>query len=323
MSPPHTRFLQAFVLAACVWQAACAETTTEPGSLRFGQIGEVRLNIATPLLLGEGELQQSLTWNSAGPWQLTEEISYRGKMGDTVTTKSTINPERLAGSYAVWITQVNETQGLRLFTPELDATLNPQCGFLTRVTLRIRDAVQDEEARWLRCAEGTLTSLDPSTAWPDPAAARVASAALLLREYTLPHTFSSAFASSYPFGTITKGDNTDAPIDAPKVIDNQAAWTQLWVTLGSNAATTPFVDFTKEVVLFASIGKRPEAGESVEIRRVIPVDDGTLVQIVHRLPGNFCSPVSREHRPFHVVVTPKVPLPITFAQVIRQEVPCT
>src|SRR5687767_11303291 len=79
--------------------AACDDGGTLPVTLRFGQIGEVRLHVSTPLV-GSGELQQSLTWNSAGPWQLTEAILYRTEFGDDNTSRSTAPPEVLAGNYA-------------------------------------------------------------------------------------------------------------------------------------------------------------------------------------------------------------------------------
>jgi hypothetical protein len=87
-------------------------------------------------------------------------------------------------------------------------------------------------------------------------------------------------------------------------------------------ARLPPVDFNVEMVLVATIGQRFEAGETVEVRRVLAIGEGTLVEVVHRIPGNFCSPVSRTHRPFHVVIVPALPLPITFADIRREEVPC-
>jgi hypothetical protein len=317
----RTTRLTIAVLAALV--SACGEGGTEPGSLRFGQLGEVRLHIATPLLLGQGELQQSLTWNSSGPWQLTEAIAYRGEPGDTNTFVSVMNPEVLAGSYAVWITQINDIQSLRLFIPDLDQTLDPDCGpSRSRVTLRIRDAVLSQEARWARCVEGGLSNLATGGAGPDPAAGRVANAALLLRDYTLPATFLSSFHGSYPFATLVRGDHTPVLLDAPVAIESTAAWAQFWTTHTGSVVGLPAVDFSRDVVLAAGIGRRFEAGESVEVRRVLPVGEGTIVEVVWRVPGNFCSPVNREHRPFHVVVAPKVPTPIVFAQTVREEVPC-
>lgn len=317
--------------AALVTTLSCRDGSTDPGQLRFGQIGEVRLHLSTPQLLGQGELQQSLTWSSSGPWQLTETISYRTTdttlvAGGENTFRSSVNPEALAFFFAIWITQVHDHPGLQLFIPELEAPLEPECGPAdTRVTLVIRDAVLDQDRRWIRCAEGALSGLVPARADSDPAASRVAEAARLLRDYLFPPPsgFLSSFHASLPFATLARGE-TPVPLDAPWLIESEQVWNQFWATHAGTAAPQPVVDFSSQVVLVAAIGQRFEAGETVEIRRVLPVAGGTLVQIVWSVPGNFCSPVSRTHRPVHVVVAPsrEMPRPIRFAQIQRQEVPC-
>jgi hypothetical protein len=313
---------------ALALSAACGDGGgTQPGTLRFGQIGEIRLHLNLPLLQGDGELQQSLTWNSSGPWQLTETISYRGALGDENTLRSFAPPEVLASEYAIWITQVNDIQTLFLFDPDvLDPSLSEECGLTrTRITLLIRDDALGEQRQWIRCVEGGLGSLVTAGAGPDAGAARVANAALLLRDYVFPPLrggFTSSFHGSFPFATLARGEDTPVQLSRPSVIESQAAWSQFWVAHTGSVSGMPTVDFTSEVVLVAAIGERFEVGETVEVRRVLPVGEGTLVDVVWRRPGNFCSPVSRTHRPFHVVVAPRLPKPITFAEARLEEVPC-
>lgn len=76
------------------------------------------------------------------------------------------------------------------------------------------------------------------------------------------------------------------------------------------------------MVLVAAVGERHEAGDSVEVRRVVPADGGTLAEAFERVPGNFCSPAERTHVPFHVVVAPLAPLPVTFPEIVVERVPC-
>jgi hypothetical protein len=115
------------------------------------------------------------------------------------------------------------------------------------------------------------------------------------------------------------------------VIESRDAWVTFWTAHTGSPANLPVVDFDKEVVIIGAVGQRPEAGETVEVRRVLPVGERTIVQTVLRVPGNFCSPVARTHRPIHIVVVPaeQVPRPITFARgtggtawSLREEVPC-
>jgi hypothetical protein len=325
------RFFAPFCFAAVLASWGCTDDGFSPnGTLRFGQIGEIRLHLSSPLptgqpvLIGQGELQQSLTWSSSGPWQLTETISYQGRVGDENTFRSV--SELPASEYAIWITQVNDRPELSLFDPVLvDPTLQPECGATrTKLTLTIRDLPLDQNRQWVRCVEGTLGSLAIAGAGDDLGAARVAQAAFLMREAVFPPPtgFRSSFHGSVPFGTAARGEDTPALISSPFVIRSFEAWTQFWTAHNGTVAGLPPVDFNVEMVLVATIGQRFEAGETVEVRRVLAIGEGTLVEVVHRIPGNFCSPVSRTHRPFHVVIVPALPLPITFADIRREEVPC-
>jgi hypothetical protein len=171
---------------------------------------------------------------------------------------------------------------------------------------------------------GPLSSLVTSDAGPDLQASYLAQAAIQLRDYSLSPNFTSAFHGSFPFGTLAKGEHTPAAIDSPRVIDDANAWRNFWVAHAGGPGGLPPVDFARELVLIGAIGLRFEAGETVEVRRVLTVGDGTLVQVVWRVPGNFCSPIARTQRPFHYVVVPRahLPRPITFAQIQREEVPC-
>ena len=317
--------------ATALFASGCTDDGgTQIGTLRFGQIGEIRLHLTTPLasplLVGQGELQQALTWNSSGPWQLTETISYQGRVGDDNTVRSLAPAEVLASDYAIWITQVNDLASLNLFDPaQVDPALIPVCGpTRTKITLLIRDTAIGEDRQWTRCGDGTLGSLVTAGAGPDAGAARIANAAVLMREYVFPPPagFTSSFHGSVPFGSAARGEDTSVQLNGPLLIRDFDAWGQFWIAHNGTIAGLPPVDFNREIVIVASIGQRFETGETVEVRRVLTLGEGTLIEVVHRVPGNFCSPVSRTHRPFHAVIVPVLPEPINFAQIRREEVPC-
>jgi hypothetical protein len=82
------------------------------------------------------------------------------------------------------------------------------------------------------------------------------------------------------------------------------------------------VDFTKDMVVVGIVGTRKEAGDSVEVRRILQVDKGTVIEVFERLPGEFCSPAGRIHVPYHVVVAPRTPIPHRFADIKKEPVPC-
>jgi len=313
------------VLAAATMLVACdGAGGTQPGTTRFGQVGEVRIQLETPLFLGAGELEQRLTWNSSGPWQLTEVISYRGLEGDATVRRSPVNSDVLAGSYAQWVTQINEAQGLSLFISGLDQSLDPECPQgQSRLTLELRDETVDASARWIRCAEGDLSEISTQDSGPDPAAARVVLAAQLVRDYTQGEgNFVSTYAGSHPFGTLDRGEDSGADLDGPLAITDSLEWAEFWARHIGSSEPEPQVDFDEEAVIVGAVGIRREAGDSVEIRRILPLGQFTAVETVERIPGDFCAPAEVEHVPFHIVVTPSIPTPVQFNQLQVERVPC-
>lgn len=315
----------ALVLLGSMGVTACQEGgTVDPGTTRFGQVGFVRLVMETPLALGEGQLRQELEWSSDGTWTLRETVLYDGVAGDSNLTRLSSNMELSAGKYATWIVQVNDTPGLDLFDTEaLDPYLDPDCADLqSRVTLTIRDDVRNQESSWTRCAQGPLRDLTPVGAGPDPAASRVAIAGTLARASTVGDKFASVYLGTVPFATIDRGEDSGAALTTPLVIQDQADWTSFWSEHSRSQGPAPQVDFERDLVLVGAVGQREEAGDSVEIRRVRAVSDGTVVELHELVPGDFCSPAQKIHIPFHIVRVPRVPLPIRYAEVQVDLVPC-
>ncbi len=312
------------MLALVLGVVACGdELPVEPGTLRFGQIGEARVLVVTPLRLGVGELRQTLVWVSEGPWELTESIWYRGVLGDQNIQRSVRSPEALASSYALWIAQVNDVQASKLFIEELDPDLEPVCGVTrSRVSVAIRDVVRGEEVEWIRCADGSLETLLTFGAGPGETAARVVSAAILARNFSVLESFPPVYSGSVPFATLERGDETNAELIRSRVISNQLEWDAFWKEHRSPEAEPPEVDFGEDMVVVGAVGLRTEAGDTVEVRRVLTVGAATRVEIVERVPGDFCAPAELDHFPFHMVLVPVVPLPVTFNDVAVERVPC-
>lgn len=311
------------MVAVSLLAAGCNDNgTAPPDSLRIGQLGTVEVRLEVPLRLGVGSLTQILSWGSAGAWSLQESIEYRGLEGDESFLRSSGDPGQFAANYASLITQVNEVEGLELFIDELSQDLEPACGpTRTRVTFTIRDDAREQLFSWTRCADGSLANLTEVGAGPDPAASRVVVAARLARDATLGERFASVYAGSVPFGTLDRGEDTGANLDAPLALTDQAEWLAFWQDHDPDAPT-PKVDFETEMVIVAAVGTRQEAGDSVEVRRILQVDAGTQVELVERVPGDFCTPASRAHEPFHIAVAPRTPPPVRFADIRRVEVPC-
>lgn len=317
------------VMALVLSAAACDNGTGPPNGLRFGQIGQARIDLVTPKREGLGELRQSIVWRSSGEWRLTESLSYRGTVGDAHERSSRGDPDLLVGAYAEWITRMNEVTGLQIIDfPELSQDLDPDCGlFRTRVTVAITDDVVDETRSWTRCAVNDLENLDPRGSGPDGAAGRVVQSAQLLRDFTVGagSPFQSVYAGSLPFATLLRGEDLTADVPDGGVIRDPETWAQFWTSVSAAADPPLSVDFGNEVVLVARLHPdtiRYEAGDSVEIRRVAPVQIGTRIEFVERVAGDFCSPAPFAHRPFHVVVSPDIEAPVQFNRLDVERVPC-
>lgn len=327
------RVLLMAVLALLVQGCGDDNGTPPPDTVRFGQLGEVEVGIVHPLVseARSGELQQILTWGSSGAWVLREIISYRGLQGDETVIKSSGNPVAYASAYASFIAAVNQNDsGVELFSvaPEPPEPCAPT---RTQVTVTIWDELRGEERSWVRCASGSLGTLLTSEAGPDIDALRVVQAAILVRDFTQGSGFVSSYVGSIPFGTLDRGEDSGAGYDEADVFfsvpegnpNPPTGWLKFWADHNGTAPKDiPHVDWTKEMVVVAAVGLRTEAGDSVEVRRVLQLAGRSEVFLFERVPGDFCSPAARAHFPIHIVVAPRTRQPTVFGDLVQERVPC-
>lgn len=331
LGPSATLLRRLPALLAAALAAACIDDAVEPDSVRFGLVGEVRVQLVTPLAGGVGQLRQLLVWSSTGSWQLFESISYRGLVGDEHREQS----QGDQAAYASFISNVNESQGASLFVDELDPDLEPSCASdLALLSVTIRDDLRRDERAWRRCARGPLEFLDQREAGPDPAASRVVQAALWVRDFTAGsrEPYRSRYQGSLPFGTLDRGGDSGTVLEDPAAIlplagaDSGEAeppeWRQFWEAHAGAGEAPPFVDWDGEMVILGFDGVRSERGDSVEVRRVLSVTDGTVVEMSIRVPGDFCAPASGSQVPFHIVVAPRSAPPVRFPDLRVERVPC-
>lgn len=326
---PAGGLLLALALVLLPLLAACGEDGTSPGTLRFGQDGEVRIEVSTPIgsVAGDGRLEERLTWHHTGRWRLVERIAYRGSVGDSTVTESRGDPAAFASSYASLVTLVNESRGIRLFVDELDPELDPECGSgRSRVSFRMRDAGRDETVEWIRCSTGSLAQLTTRGAGPDPAAGRVIQATMLARDFVLSEDYRSTYAGTVPFGTLARRERSSGGVPQPMVflsLDDEApaAWNDFWRRHVGGAPPLD-VRWDEEMVIVASVGPVEVAGHEVELRRILSVEGGTQLEVFERVPGDFCAPASGEFTPFHVTVAPRTTEPVRFQEVRREEFSC-
>ncbi|MBI4520724.1 MAG: hypothetical protein HY701_07785 [Gemmatimonadetes bacterium] len=326
------------LLALSLVVAACGDDGVSPGTLRFGQSGDIQIQVITPLFGRAGQVSELIVWRSAGAWQLFESIAYRSVTPGFREPMITGDERRraaqgTASAYAELIALVSETDALKL--DGVDATLVPTCeGASSKVILRLYDQPRDETREWQRCGHGPLASLTPEGSGPDPGAGRVVNAMQLVREFTLGAAAPvlPTYHLSVPFGTLDRGSDSRSTQRTPKAWVGEIApdstrrepadWAPFWRAHTGRDVAPPPVDWAREMVLFVTMGQRFEAGDSIEVRRVLPVGDGTNVEFIRTAPGNFCSPASRTHVPFHLVVAPLTTLPIRFSDQGEERIAC-
>ncbi len=304
------------------------------GPLRFGQSGEIRVTVVLPLYLGAGELQQVVIWRSDGAWKVYEEIGYQSVAGEQTLWSNPGLPFEYASLYASIIQKLNDDSGAKLLgVAELDEIINPECtGGLSRVTVRIQDASSGEIREWTRCAPGSLANLTTQGSGPDVVASRVIQAAIFVRNSTVGPEFTSTYAGSLPFRTVERSIRTGSGLvrptdfrspDGGECGNPPGGWTDFWdAHVEGGERSPPEVDWCTEMVLVAAVGERHEVGDSVEVRRVLSISDGTRYEVAERGPGDFCAPARRTTTPIHIVLAPKSREPITVTILPPERVPC-
>ena len=326
----------AAVLLCGATALSCETGPGDFGTLRFGQVGEVEVRVRAPLNGGVGWQEQLLTWESSGAWRLYEEIGYREVVGEQSLTPNPGIPELFATAYASFIDGVNTNDGWKLFLePALPSLPAEPCDVAsTEATLEIRDLRRGQDAQWTRCVAGTLRSLRLRPDERDATTARVVEAATYLRNLTVGEGDDTyAYAGSWPFATLDKGDETGLTLDKPRVFrspdddghhEAPADWETTWRAHAPDDRPLPEVDWATEMVLLGTVGPSQESGDTVEVRRVLylGVEKGTQIDLVHQVPGDFCAPVSRVLHPYHFVVAPRAPAPVFFADTKVERVHC-
>ncbi|MYI22473.1 MAG: hypothetical protein F4043_07100 [Gammaproteobacteria bacterium] len=328
------------VAMLAVVTSACEENGVGPPMLRFGQSGQLVVEVVTPQEFppspDKGELRQTLTWRSTGAWQLLESIACRGVVGSEATTRSPGLPAAFAASYATLVAQIHGTAGLDLFIEDLDPGLDPICDpeeretretHRARVTLRIQDEIRGEEKSWTRCAKGPLGSLDPGGSGPDIHASRVIQVSRLVHDRTLGGSATSVYHNSIPFATLDRGAKSGERdlvsqvfFGGPDEDDAPADWGSFW-RWHAGGTPLPGINWKTDMVVVAADGARQEAGSILEIRKIVPTE-GAIIQLVELAPGDFCSPAAVVETPFHLVIAPRTGPGIQFSEVALERVPC-
>ncbi len=298
----------------------CDPMGPTPGQSWFGSDGQVRVTVEVPLQGGIGWMRQVVAWNSDGAWKLHEEIGYDSVVGDDNQMRNPGLPYLYAANYESLLKLAFDNQGTRLWEPPDQVE---DCGIRSRVSVLIRDNPDNAEKEWARCAANAnaLGNLSTVGFEPDDGAARVIQIALRARDFTLGDDFNQyAYTGSLPFATIERGTQPGRQLEDTVIVFRSAddageheapeGWERFWEDHTGGDRALPEIDWAREMVILAAIGKRETLGFSVEVRRVLQIGGadrvtGTKIEKVELIPGDYCAPARRIEWPYHIVVTPR------------------
>lgn len=112
------------------------------------------------------------------------------------------------------------------------------------------------------------------------------------------------------FEVVEWGDQSGYSEETYLVVKTEAEWVEVWAKhTAPYMPTTPYpeIDFSKNMVICAFMGKRPTTGYSISIRRIWAEEEGIHVEIAKSDP------------PENLVVCPVITYPYVFASLERTD----
>jgi hypothetical protein len=141
---------------------------------------------------------------------------------------------------------------------------------------------------------------------PEPAAAGVTSALRITRFGDTNEGFAqySGLADSTRF-----------------IVRDAASWATYWSRIHRPfipEPSLPPVDFSREMVVVAALGKRPTGGYTIRIDQATADSSRLVVSVVRTLPGAGCVVAASITQPVDLVRIPSISLPVTFAERVER-----
>lgn len=122
---------------------------------------------------------------------------------------------------------------------------------------------------------------------------------------------SAALAADPPLRSLAQGVNSGVEKPTRKVVRTQAEWTRLWAEHAPDEnAALPKVDWSREMVLAAFMGRRNTGGYRIQVRSAAETKGKLVVQLTETSPGPDSLVPQSLTEPFHFVAVPRSNLPV-------------
>ncbi len=108
--------------------------------------------------------------------------------------------------------------------------------------------------------------------------------------------------------TLAKGHQSGVTKSGERVVRTQAVWEKLWaehVSIQEPKPPAPKVDFAREMVLVAAMGRKPTAGYAIEITGVKRQGKTLVVSVRHSAPPPGAIALQVITNPVHFIAVPR------------------
>ena len=124
-------------------------------------------------------------------------------------------------------------------------------------------------------------------------------------------------AQPLPIRSLAKGAFSGIKVAQQEVLQDSGQWETLWKlhsTSAGSAEKIPAVDFSKEMVIVATMGTRRTGGYSIEIVRVEPSGKTLSIAVRQSSPPPGAITIQALTAPFHFVAVPRSDLKPEFVE---------
>lgn len=132
----------------------------------------------------------------------------------------------------------------------------------------------------------------------------------------------AAGEDSLPIRNLAKGAFSGLGEATEKVVQDKLAWEKLWAEHRANIKgdlKVPEIDFSKEMVVFAAMGRQRTGGYAIEITSIRPANDRLQISIKRKTPPPGAMVTQALTAPFHIVAVPKSALKPEFVEVKEEK----
>jgi hypothetical protein len=127
----------------------------------------------------------------------------------------------------------------------------------------------------------------------------------------------SSQSAVMPLNTVIESEQSGIQVPQRMVIRDEATWETVWAELegpSTNAMPIPQIDFTRNMILVATLGTKPTAGYTVSLGPTYETDTQVTTYVQKTSPGKKCGTAEMVTHPFSAASLPRSDLVVKFVE---------